>query len=196
VLHAPPRKSANISPMSHDPDISTTDHNQTTPIHSNSTFNSILASAGDSVPEPVESPFIPIFRSVDKVSSSLPHTISMTEDYLRSCVGFRCIDTLKRYLKDLYQPTIHLHNTPPDAILDPGYLATLCKKDRNTTHVPRPDRLSIGNVNYGLLCVDRFSRMTYMYPLQNLTTDIQKQLESFFAHLGMIPKCIVMDFDL
>jgi hypothetical protein len=35
-----------------------------------------------------------------------------------------------------------------------------------------------------------------MYPLQNLTTDIQKQLESFFAHLGMIPKCIVMDFDL
>jgi len=117
---------------------------------------------------------------------------------------------LKRHLKDLYQPTIHLDNTPPDAILDPGYLATLHKKDRNTTPVPRPDRfgdvihldivfgpeISIGNVHYGLLCVDRFSRMTYMYPLQNLTTDIQKQLESFFAHLGMIPKCIVTDFDL
>jgi hypothetical protein len=38
--------------------------------------------------------------------------------------------------------------------------------------------------------------MTYMYPLQNLTTDIQKQLESFFAHLGMVPKRIISDFDL
>ena len=35
-----------------------------------------------------------------------------------------------------------------------------------------------------------------MYPLQNLTTDIQKQLESFFAHLGMVPKRIISDFDL
>jgi hypothetical protein len=99
---------------------------------------------------------------------------------------------------------------PPDAILDPGYLATLRKKDRNTTPVPRPKRfgdvihldivfgpdISIGHVHYGLLCVDRFSHMTYMYPLQNLTGDIQKQLEAFFAHLGMVPKRIISNFDL
>ncbi len=58
-----------------------------------------------------------------------------------------------------------------------------------------PD-ISIGNVHYGLICVDRFSRMTYVYPLQNLTGDIQRQLESFFAHLGMVPKRIITDFDL
>jgi hypothetical protein len=38
--------------------------------------------------------------------------------------------------------------------------------------------------------------MTYVYPLQNLTGDIQKQLESFFAHLGIVPKRIISDFDL
>jgi len=38
--------------------------------------------------------------------------------------------------------------------------------------------------------------MTYIYPLRNLTTDIQKQLESFFSHIGMVPKRIITDFDL
>ncbi len=35
---------------------------------------------------------------------------------------------------------------------------------------------------------DRFSRMTYVYPLKNLTSDIKKQLESFFAHLGLFQR--------
>jgi len=38
--------------------------------------------------------------------------------------------------------------------------------------------------------------MTYIYPLRNLTTDIQKQLESFFSHISMVPKRIITDFDL
>ncbi len=54
----------------------------------------------------------------------------------------------------------------------------------------------MGNVHYGLICVDRHSRMTYIYPLRNLTTDIQKQLESFFFHIGMVPKRIITEFDL
>lgn len=37
----------------------------------------------------------PIIRSVDKPSSSLASTITMSEDYIRSCVGFRKIDTMK-----------------------------------------------------------------------------------------------------
>jgi hypothetical protein len=57
-----------------------------------------------------------------------------------------------------------------------------------------PD-IAIGNVHYGLLFTDRFSRMTYIYPLQNLTSDIKKQFESFFAHLGFIPKRLITDFD-
>jgi len=43
---------------------------------------------------------------------------------------------------------------------------------------------------------DRYSRMCYIYPLQNLTTDIPKQIKAFFAHLGFVPKRLLTDFDL
>jgi hypothetical protein len=56
--------------------------------------------------------------------------------------------------------------------------------------------VAIGNIHFGLLFTDRFSRMTYIYPLQNLTTDIPKQLEAFFAHLGFSPHRLITDFDL
>ncbi|MFN9982834.1 MAG: hypothetical protein ACK53Y_23090, partial [bacterium] len=56
--------------------------------------------------------------------------------------------------------------------------------------------MAIGNVHFGLLFTDRFSRMTYIYPLRNLTTDIPKQLEAFFAHLGFSPHRLITDFDL
>jgi hypothetical protein len=55
--------------------------------------------------------------------------------------------------------------------------------------------VAIGNVHYGLLFTDRFSRMTYIYPLKNLTSDIKKQMETFFSHIGIIPKRIISDFD-
>jgi len=56
--------------------------------------------------------------------------------------------------------------------------------------------VALANVHYGLLFTDRFSRMTYLYPLQNLTSDIPKQLDAFFAHLGFLPKRLISDFDL
>ncbi len=152
---------------------------------------------------------VPLIRSVDKVSSSLPATITMTEDYIRSCVGFRGIDLLKKHMSTLYQDTVKIDNLPQDAVLDAGGTATLQKKCRNTTPVPRPlafgdvfhvdivfgPEVSIGNIHYGLLFTDRFSRMTYLYPLQNLMSDIKRQFEFFFAHLGVIPKRIISDFD-
>lgn len=55
--------------------------------------------------------------------------------------------------------------------------------------------LSLGNVHYGLLFSDRYSRMNYIYPLQNLATDIYKQLDAFFSQLGTTPKCLISDFD-
>ncbi len=84
------------------------------------------------------------------------------------------------------------------------------KSDRNTIPVPRPEafgdvmhidivfgpEISIGNVHYGLLITDRYSRMSYVYPLQNLRQDIRKQLECFFAHIGMVPKRLISDFDM
>ena len=209
ILHTPPRKSAkeNIEPDSQIPLCDST--NLSTPIRSNITSDSQLSLQRDNMSSS-DIPFTPIIRSVDKPSTSLPKQVSMTEDHLRACVGYRRIDTLKKNLASLYQPTITLDHTPPDAILDPGFYATLRKKDRSTAPVQRPEKfgdvfhidivfgpdISIGNVHYGLICVDRFSRMTYVYPLHNLTGDIQKQLECFFAHLGMVPKRIITDFDL
>jgi hypothetical protein len=56
--------------------------------------------------------------------------------------------------------------------------------------------ISIGNIHYGLLFTDRFSCMTYLYPLHNLTPHITKQLQAFFAHTGVLPKRLISDFDL
>jgi hypothetical protein len=152
----------------------------------------------------------PIVRAIDKASSSLPSKISMSEDYIRACIGFRRVDILKQHFSDLYQTTVTLDSTPPDAVLDSGNFATMRKKARNTVPVPRssyfgetihidivfgPD-IAVGNVHYGLLFTDRFSRMTYLYPLQNLTSDIPKQLQAFFAHIGRLPTRLISDFDL
>jgi len=154
--------------------------------------------------------YSPIIRSVDKPSSSLPQVITFSEDLLRASVGFRRIDSLKQHLSDLYHPTIWLDSLPADAILDEGHYATLPKKNRNTVPVKRPvsfgdvvhmdivfsPEVSIGNIHYGLLFSDRYSRMTYIYPLQNLTSDIPKQMSAFFAHIGSAPKRLITDFDL
>ena len=64
---------------------------------------------------------------------------------------------------------------PPDAVMDLGDCATLQKTLRNTTPVIRPSHfgevvhmdivfgpdISIGNIHYGLIFTDRYSRMTY-----------------------------------
>jgi len=84
ILHTPPRKSSNISTQDPSSLVPSADHEQVTPLPSNTSSSLELFSELDVVPEPVPSapPFIPIIRSVDKVSSSMPNTISMTEDYL------------------------------------------------------------------------------------------------------------------
>jgi len=152
---------------------------------------------------------VPILRCVDKASSSLPSRLTLTEDTIRASVGFRRIDTMKTHLNDLYQHTISLDSLPEDAVLDAGHFATLPKVPRNTKPVERPSQfldvvhmdivfgpeVSLGNIHYGLLFSDRYSRMNYIYPLQNLNSDILKQLDAFFAHVGDTPKRLISDFD-
>jgi hypothetical protein len=139
ILHTPPRKSADADLISQSgTEKHVLEHLTSTPIHSNQSVSLDSVLSGEQLSSCNSTPFIPIVRSVDKPSSSLPKNIAMSEDYLRSCVGFQRIDTLKRHLTSLYQPSITLDSMPPDAILDPGCLATLRKKDRNTTPVPRP----------------------------------------------------------
>ena len=38
--------------------------------------------------------------------------------------------------------------------------------------------------------------MSYLYPLQNLTSDIPKQLQAFFGHVDSPPTRLIADFDL
>jgi hypothetical protein len=147
---------------------------------------------------------------VDKPSSSIPQVLTFSEDLLRASVGFRRIDSMKQYLHDLYQPTIRLDSSPADAVFDAGHYTTLHKKNRNTTSVKRPmsfgdvihmdivfgPEVSIGNIHYGLLFTDCYSRMTYTYPFQNLTSDITHQMSAFFAHIGIVPKRLIANFDL
>jgi hypothetical protein len=168
-----------------------------------STNNTTSPDSFDSLANDSSNVSAPILRCIDKPSSSLPSHITFTEDFIHASVGFRRID------HSLYKDTILLDTLPPDAILDQGDFANVQKSVRNTTPVPRPSQfgevmhmdivfgpdISLGNIHYGLLITDRFSRMTYLYPLQNLTSDIKKQLESFFAHLGMLPKRLITDFD-
>jgi len=120
---------------------------------------------------------VPIIRCVDKTSTPLPSCITLTEDYIRSSVGFRRIDTIKTHFRDLYQETVKIDTMPADAVLDKGDIATIRKSNRSTTPVSRPPNfgdvihmdivfgpdITIGNVHYGLLFMDRSTRMTYIY---------------------------------
>jgi hypothetical protein len=115
-----------------------------------------------------------------------------------------------QHFKDLYQDTLKIDHLPADAVLDPGDYATLRKKNRSTIPVSRPlhfgavmhmdivfgPEVAIGNIHYALLFSDRYSRMNYLYPLQNLTSEIPKQMEAFFAHIGHLPDRLISDFDL
>jgi hypothetical protein len=160
----------------------------------------------DDLPTPVTNDSsgsqVPILRCVDKISTSLPARLTFSEDYIRASVGFRRIDTIKGHIKELYQDTISLDSTPEDAVLDKGVFATMRKCARSTVPVLRPNKfgdvihmdivfgpdISIGNIHYGLLFLDRYSRMTYIYPLQNLTSDIKKQSEAFFCSFRFCTK--------
>ncbi len=61
--------------------------------------------------------------------------MSMSEDFVKACVGFRRVDTLRRQFSTLYQPSVKIDYTPADAVLDEGHFATLKKKPRNTDPV-------------------------------------------------------------
>jgi len=223
IMYSPPRKSSTLaehmsenistSPSMSDQLVSdTSTHGDNTSVDLSTTLSSndyTLFSSQDTV-QSGQTHVIPIVRSINKASSSLPQKIHMNEDYLRACVGLRRVNTMKHFLGDLYQNTITLDNTPADAVLDQGSFASVKKKNRNTTPVTRPQHFgdvmhidiifgpeaAFGNVHYGLLIVYRFSRMTYLQLLQNLTTDIQKQLEAFFAHIGFLPHRLISNFDL
>jgi hypothetical protein len=99
-------------------------------------------STNESVPCPSHgSHHKPIVRSIDKASTSLPDKITMSEDFVQS---------LKKYLSDLYMDNINIDSIPVDAILDAGDLAIMRKKGSNAKAVSRP--LHFGDVFHVDIC--------------------------------------------
>jgi hypothetical protein len=59
---------------------------------------------------------IPIICTIDKPSTSLPTTITMSEYYLRACVGLCRVDTMKKNFNNLYLDSIMFDALPLDAM--------------------------------------------------------------------------------
>ncbi len=70
---------------------------------------------------------VQFIRCVDKLSSSLPSQLTLTDDIIHTSFGFHHIYTIKSHLSNLYQDTIVLDSTPADAVLDAGDLGTIRK---------------------------------------------------------------------
>ena len=65
----------------------------------------------------------------------------MTTEFLQKCTGFRNIDHIIKNLPSLMQNTATLGDTGNDPILSRGKTATLPKKSRNSSAVPRPQHV-------------------------------------------------------
>jgi hypothetical protein len=136
-LYTPPRKSegsGNIEKSCEDISFSLLSELKDTPIHSNKSSECHITSTSDThIINDNECTGNPccassntrIIHSVDKQLLSISKIVQVNEDFLRACVGFCRVDTLKKYLNILHQPTLRLDNTPADAILDPGFYASL-----------------------------------------------------------------------
>jgi hypothetical protein len=122
-IFAPPCKarSAEALPLSDLLDTSTN-------VNSTSTIDT-LSSIDESQPSPSTTSYsiapVPILRCVDKPATSLPSRLTFTEDFLHASVSFRRIDMIKSHLATLYQNTITLDSSPPDAVLYLGDLSNL-----------------------------------------------------------------------
>ena len=94
--------------------------------------------------------------------------------------------------------------------LDPGETASLKAAQRNKEKSPLPENIgdiyhcdigfgpskAIGGVLYTLLFVDKKSRHKFVYPLENLTTDILAQVKQFLVDVNGVCKAIRTDFDM
>ena len=130
----------------------------------------------------------------DRVSSTEPKKKTLTHDLLQQSIGFRAVERVIKQMTELAQPTINISDTGCDPFLSRGETATLPKKKRNTTPVPRPNQFgdiwhydivygngrAIGGFYYALLFVDRQSRFKLIEPLKNLDSkSIITALKSF-----------------
>lgn len=125
--------------------------------------------------------------------STLPKLVKLTPDDLSKCIGFWDTTTLQKHIHTIAQPNIHITNIDPEPIINLGKVATIEKHKQNNSPLPLPDnfgdaihmdigfgsKTSIAGVKYCLFLVDRVTRYKFIYPLQNLTTDLLCAFKKF-----------------
>ena len=213
-IHAPI-----IDPNDHppdDPEMQQVNHHPLNP-HENQPLDPILkmkmAPTDVSLPNQPEShstaQAAPTVLPVDRVNSSLPKTVSITQDVLRKSVGFLDTKVLLRNLKDIGTDTIHVPDFSENPTIDPGMTASMKSKRRNTTPSDIPPNYSdcwhldigfgpctgIGGVRYCLMAVDKSTRFKFCYGLKNLTSSLHEAIRSFLIDCGKKPTLIRTDFD-
>ena len=151
----------------------------------------------------------PPLRPIDRVNSTIPNNVPFTIEHLQRCTGFRNIHTILPQIKEVCEG-ITVTNLGKDPIKSRGEVATMNKKRRNTTPVPRPDAFgdvfhydigygagtAIGGIRYALFLVDRKTRYKFVYPLSDLQGQtIKSQIQIFIRDIGKFPKEMICDRD-
>ena len=170
-----------------------------------------LPDEGSTLHSPLRDPHrIPVIPPSDKVSSTEPSNKIMTTEFLQKSVGFRNLDTLMKHLRSTSTDTITIRDTGRDPILSRGETATLPKRPRNTTPIPRPQHFgqvwhydivygkgrAIGGFQYALFLVDRKTRFKFVFGLKDLSKPtITFQLKRFIRLIGKYPEAMLADRD-
>ena len=143
-----------------------------------------------------------------RVNSTETDTVHMSQDMLLQAIGFLKPDKLLRKLDAISLGNVTVSNFKKTKI-DPGEVATMPAKSRNSTPSPPSPHYSdvwhmdigfgpctaIGGAKYALLFVDKHSRYKRVYPLKNLKGSLIKAVKLFYKDVKVKPKTIRTDFD-
>jgi hypothetical protein len=151
----------------------------------------------------------PTLLSPDKMSNTAAAHACLTVQQLSCYLGFYSLKNWDN-LYDVCQPTFSLIKSS-ETPLELGAVANIKKSRQNKTPVPRPSKFlevvhcdigygdckSVGNgATYCLMLVDRATRYTWVYPLQNLRHDsITSTFKQWFIDSGSPPARLYTDFD-
>jgi len=152
---------------------------------------------------------LPLLRTVDTPLGSSPSKISYSIDQLRRNFGFRNVDSIAKELRITSKDTFSISTLDREPIIDLGEVSTMDRPPRNTHPLPLPQNVgevvhadiifgsgvAIGGARYALFLVDRATRHKFVYPIQDLKTDILPSFIKFFAEIGRVPSLIRTDFD-
>ena len=136
--------------------------------------------------------------------------MSMNWDLLQKSIDFMNMKVVINYIKEVALDTIIIPNLGWNPSHDRGEVATLPKRKRNNTPLPRPPRVSniihydiahsictaIGGVRYVLVLIDKASTHIYEYGLKTLKPQsLLQAMKTFINDIGCKPSEMRADRD-